>query len=568
MRFPRIFFPLPLLLSAVVLAPPALALDRPTGEAKVSRSAKKPAADTLTATLAGEYALQAGRLDEAVDWYLQAARSADGDAGLAERATRIGLLAKDNTRSAQALALWRQRAPASLGMRKAEAILALRNNDERTARKLLEAMMRDPSPEGWRDAVSAIGSGTRNPEVAAGLLRQLVDANALPNELQAWLTVGGLAQRLGEPELAERVVKDVIKRFPNEPRVGLLHASQLREAGKPEEARRALAALDERMLLMPELRILVAGEYNSLDDPKTAAAVLAKGPQTEDTWGLRAVLLDKAKDKPALEALYEELNRDSANPDSDRRLLLGQVAEFLERYDEALNWYASIPGGQDRMRARLHSAKLLHDIKRKDQAYADLRAMQSDAGIDDETRSNAYLLEAELRKEDQDDQGEFDAYARGLATYPDDSALLYSRALMWERRDDVPRAEADLRKILVAEPDNTSALNALGYTLADRTTRYAEALELIDRARVAEPDNGAIIDSHGWVLYRLGRKEEALVELRRAYTLSKDPEIAAHIAEVLWMSGKKDEARKYFDEARKLDPDNRALKRALEKTGA
>jgi tetratricopeptide (TPR) repeat protein len=568
MRFPRIFFPLPLLLSAVVLAPPALALDHPTGEAKASRSAKKPAADTLTATLAGEYALQAGRLEEAVDWYLQAARSADGDAGLAERATRIGLLAKDNARSEQALALWRQRAPASLGMRKAEAILALRNDDERAARKLLEAMMRDPDPDGWREAVRAIGSGTRNPTVAADLLRQLVDAGAVPNELQAWLTVGGLAQQLGEPELAERVVKDVIKRFPNEPRVGLLHANQLRQAGKPEEARKALAAIGERAMLMPELRMLVASEYNNLDDPKTAADVLANGPQTEDTWGLRAVLLDKAKDKPALQALYDELNRDSASPDSERRLLLGQVAEFLERYDEALNWYGSIPGGPDRMRARLHSAKLLHDIKRKDQAFADLRAMQSDAAIDDETRSNAYLLEAELRKEDQDDQGELDAYARGLAAYPDDSALLYSRALMWERRDDVPRAEADLRKILVAEPDNTSALNALGYTLADRTTRYAEALELIDRARVAEPDNGAIIDSHGWVLYRLNRKEEALVELRRAYTLSKDPEIAAHIAEVLWMSGKKDEARKYFDEARKLDPDNRALKRALEKTGA
>ncbi|WP_226470314.1 tetratricopeptide repeat protein [Luteimonas panaciterrae] len=568
MRFPRIFFPLPLLLSAVVLAPPALALDRPAGETKASRSAKTPAADTLTATLAGEYALQAGRLEEAVDWYLQAARSADGDAGLAERATRIGLLAKDNARSEQALALWRQRAPASLGMRKAEAILALRNDDVRTARKLLEAMMRDSDPDGWREAVRAIGSGTRNPTVAADLLRQLVDAGAVPNELQAWLTVGGLAQQLGEPALAERVVKDVIKRFPNEPRVGLLHANQLRQAGKPEEARQALAAIDERALLMPELRMLVASEYNNLDDPKTAADVLANGPQTEDTWGLRAVLLDKAKDKPALQALYDELNRDSASPDSERRLLLGQVAEFLERYDEALNWYGSIPGGQDRMRARLHSAKLLHDIKRKDQAFADLRAMQSDASIDDETRSNAYLLEAELRKEDQDDQGELDAYARGLAAYPDDSALLYSRALMWERRDDVPRAEADLRKILVAEPDNTSALNALGYTLADRTTRYAEALELIDRARVAEPDNGAIIDSHGWVLYRLGRKEEALVELRRAYTLSKDPEIAAHIAEVLWMSGKKDEARKYFDEARKLDPDNRALKRALEKTGA
>ena len=92
--------------------------------------------------------------------------------------------------------------------------------------------------------------------------------------------------------------------------------------------------------------------------------------------------------------------------------------------------------------------------------------------------------------------------------------------------------------------------------------------ELIDRARVADPDNPAIIDSHGWVLYRLGRNEEALAELRRAFSLQKDAEIGAHLGEVLWVTGKKDEARKYFDESRKLDPDNRSLKRALAKTGA
>jgi tetratricopeptide (TPR) repeat protein len=151
---------------------------------------------------------------------------------------------------------------------------------------------------------------------------------------------------------------------------------------------------------------------------------------------------------------------------------------------------------------------------------------------------------------------------------PDEPSLLYSRALMWERRDDIARAEADLRTILVTDPENVAALNALGYTLADRTTRYEEALELIDRARIAEPDNAAIIDSYGWVLYRLGRHEEALVELRRAYTMQKDAEIAAHVAEVLWVLGRRDEARRYFDEARKLDPDNRSLQRALANTGA
>ena len=118
------------------------------------------------------------------------------------------------------------------------------------------------------------------------------------------------------------------------------------------------------------------------------------------------------------------------------------------------------------------------------------------------------------------------------------------------------------------EPDNVAALNALGYTLADRTTRYREALELIDRARVADPGNAAIIDSHGWVLYRLGRHEEALVELRRAFVLNKDAEVAAHVAEVLWVLGRRDEARQWFDTARRIDPVHRALKRALEKTGA
>jgi Flp pilus assembly protein TadD len=227
-----------------------------------------------------------------------------------------------------------------------------------------------------------------------------------------------------------------------------------------------------------------------------------------------------------------------------------------------------VPGGEERWTARLRAANVLHELKRGPEALDALGKLQGDATADDDTRRDAYLLESELRRKDGDAAGELDAFARGLAAYPDDPALLYARALTWERRDDIARAEADFRRILVAEPDNVNALNALGYTLADRTTRYAEALQLIDRARTAEPDSAAIIDSYGWVLYRLGRTKEALPELRRAYSLQKDPEIASHLGEVLWVTGQKDEARRYFDEARKLDPENRSLQRALQKTGA
>jgi len=527
--------------------------------------------DTLTATLAGEFALQSGRLDEAARWYLDAARGAQGDAGLAERATRIALLADDQKLATAALALWRQRAPDALPMRTAEVTLALRDNDARTARRGLEALLAHQGTgdqAGWRYALVALGSGGKDPKLAAQLLSELIDEGAIPQDLQAWLAFGGLAQRLDQPDLAERVVAEVVKRFPREPRVALLRVSQLRTAGKIDEALAALAAVPPAALGDPDMRMAVAAEYDALGQPTRAAAMLASGKQDVQTWSLRASLLAKADDKTALTQLYQELQKASGTPDPQQRLLLGQVAEFLKRPEEALQWYRSVPGGDQRWQARLRMANVEHTLGHRDVAFAALHALQAEADADDDARRDAYLLEADLRHDDKDEAGEFETYARGLAAFADDDALLYARALAWERRDDIARAEADFRKILVAQPDNVATLNALGYTLADRTTRYAEALELIDRARVAEPDNPAIVDSYGWVLYRLGRIHDALPQLRRAYVLQKDPEIAAHLGEVLWVSGDKAEAKRYFDEARKLDPENRALQRALRKTGA
>lgn len=543
----------------------AAALAAAFAPALAAAPARVPAA-VLEPAIAGEFALQAGRLGEAVRWYLQAAEAAEGDAGLAERATRIALLAGDDARSAQALALWRQRAPGSPALHAAGLALALRQGDEARARTEFDALLADRT-EGWKHALAALDGG-RNPKLAATLVGNAVEHDALPPRLQAWLAFGGLAQRLEDPALASRIVAAVIQRFPDEPRVALLHASQLREAGKAAEARAVLAGLEAATRANEDLRLSVAAEYEALGDPRAAADVLARGRQDDRMYRLRASLLARAGDREALGALYDALQRDSSKPDPARRLLLGQVAEFLERHEDALRWYRSVPGGDERWEAQLRAASVLHALDRDADAYAALKALQADAAAEDDARRDAYLLEAELRNDDGDVDGEFDAYARGLAAFPDDSALLYARALAWERRDDIARAEADLRRILVAEPDNVATLNALGYTLADRTTRYAEALELIDRARVAEPDNPAIIDSYGWVLYRLGRVEEALVQLRRAFAMQKDPEIAAHLGEVSWATGDHEGARRWFEESRKLDPDNRALKRALEQTGA
>ena len=519
----------------------------------------------LEATLAGEYALQGGQLQEAATWYLRAARASPGDAALAERTARIALLAGEDATAAEALALWRERASPTPAMRAIETSLALRRGDEARATGLAVALA-SMGEDGWRHALNALGSGGKDLALAGRVHGALVDADAIPARLDPWLAFGGLAQRLDQAALSERIVDEVVARFPDEPRVALLRASQLREAGQPDAARTVLEGLEDAAMRDEDLRLALAAEYDALDDATAAARVLARGPQDEYTLRLRAALLAQAEDKDALVALYGELQEDSARPDPARRLLLGQIAEFLERPGEALRWYRSVPGGPARLQARLRIAAVLHGLDRSEEAFAALHALQADADAHQDARRDAYLLEAELHRDAGDPEAEIDAFARGLAAYPDDPELLYARALAWERRDDIARAEADFRQILVAQPDSVAALNALGYTLADRTDRHVEALELIDRARVAEPDNAAIIDSYGWVLYRLGRNEEALVELRRAFALQKDAEIASHIGEVLWVLGRRDEARDFFERARELDPESRALERALEHT--
>src|SRR5688500_62302 len=223
------------LLLAMALAGPAPAATQATDDA------------AMVPLIAGEFALQAGDLDEAARWYLQAARAAD-DAGLAERATRIALLADDDAGAAQALKLWKAEAGTTPAMLAAETTLALRRGDARAARRGLDALLGE-GEDGWRHALASLDSG-KAVELGARLLGDLVDDDALPRQLQPWLAFGGLAQRLGDEALAERIVAEVVRRFPGEPRVALLRASQLREAGKTGEARQVLAGMEDAARLV------------------------------------------------------------------------------------------------------------------------------------------------------------------------------------------------------------------------------------------------------------------------------------------------------------------------------
>ena len=187
--------------------------------ASVAAFAADPAeGDPLAPAMAGEYALQAGKLDEAARWYLDAARAARGDAVLAERATRIALLAKDDARAAAALKLWRASAERSPAMRNAEATLALRRKDERAAFRELQILMRGergqaPDKDGWRYALLALDAGSGDPKLTGRLLGRLIDS--IPDELNAWLAFGEFSQQLQRNDLSEQIVARVVAAAKN-----------------------------------------------------------------------------------------------------------------------------------------------------------------------------------------------------------------------------------------------------------------------------------------------------------------------------------------------------------------
>jgi Flp pilus assembly protein TadD len=212
---------------------------------------------------------------------------------------------------------------------------------------------------------------------------------------------------------------------------------------------------------------------------------------------------------------------------------------------------------------------LLDQLGRTEQSLDFLHQLQAQTAEDSDQLGNAYLLEAEVLARRQRPREAIAVYTRGLGPLPDDPRLLYARALLAVDQGDVAGAERDLRRVIELKPDDAEAMNALGYTLADSSrkgdAKLGEARDLVRRAIELKPNEPAIIDSLGWVHYRLGDLDAALTQLRRAYEKQPDADIAAHLGEVLWVKGDRDEARKVWGEGRKKDPKNKALLEAIQR---
>jgi Flp pilus assembly protein TadD len=241
---------------------------------------------------------------------------------------------------------------------------------------------------------------------------------------------------------------------------------------------------------------------------------------------------------------------------NNARLYLGQIAEDRKQWTEAIRWYEGVTGGAQYLSARMRLAKV--HVARNDMPSA-RRALQESVATDVPARAQLLIAEAQLLREDKRDDEAYGVLAEGLSLHPDQPELLYEAGLMAERVGKLDVLERNLRRLIEIKPDHAHAYNALGYSLADRNQRLDEAQRLIDKALELAPADPFILDSKGWVLFRRGDAAGALEVLNKAFSLRADPEIAAHLGEVLWTLGRRAEAEKTWSEAMKAHPGNETL---------
>jgi tetratricopeptide (TPR) repeat protein len=516
--------------------------------------------ETLVSLLSAELAGQRNRFDIALDNYVTQAINTQ-DPGVSERAFRIAEYLGADQAALDTSLIWARNDRDNLEAQRAAAIQLARAGRYDDSMVYMEKVLQGQGDTHFD--FLALSASETNPETRNALLtsfdRLLVK---YPNNGQLIFGKALLLQQNGDAEASLQLLEN------NPPKEGeiapiLLRARLLQGMNRGKEA---LPILEKSIKKYPEdkrLRLTYARmlvEQNRMEDAKVQFSSLVQQYPDDDElrFSLALVCLEaKAWDEAA--GYLEELIARGAHEDS-AHLNLGRIHEERNDPQSALAEYAQVGPGPDFLAAQLRQADILMSNGSAAEAskrLAEARDAQPEVAV------QLYLIEAEtLSNNNQVDRG-WQVLNQALKQYPDDLNLLYTRSMMAEKRGDLVQMEKDLRAILKREPDNAMALNALGYTLSDRTTRYAEAKELIEKAHSLNPEDPAVLDSLGWVNYRLGNLDEAERLLRQALERFPDHEVAAHLGEVLWAKGEQREARKVWSKALQDQPDSPILRSTL-----
>ena len=520
--------------------------------------------DLLYRILEAEIAGQRGQLEIAVSSYLDLARTTR-DPKIVERASRIAVFARNNKAAKEAATIWVELDPRNPDPHQVLALMAIREKNIDDALLHVQSILDYTYGEVDKKLLMIANLVRREAEndLIMDVMEKLIMTRAdSPKVLFAFARI---ATVLGNYDRAIELLDKTLKLDPENDNAVISYITIKRRQEKLDEAITWVESYlqnrsdDDFKLRLSYARLLT--DSKRYEESRRQYEILVKqAPNNVDILFALGLLYLQENRLNDAEGYFNRLSkRGSFN--NEANYYLGRIAEDREKLDQAAIWYQGVQKGQNSFDSQVRLALILAKQDRIDGARKHLNSIITQNDVE---RVILIQAEGEILAEENRLQEAMEVYNLAISDgYNQD--LLYSRAMLAEKMDRLDILESDLKQILTHDPDNAQALNALGYTLADRTNRYDEALKLINRALELSPNDYYILDSKGWILFRLGKLDEAIDYLKKALELRPDGEIAAHLGEVLWVKGNTKEAKKVWETALKATPGNLMLQNVIQR---
>jgi len=511
-----------------------------------------------------EIAGQRGEIGLSAALYTKAAE-VTRDPAIAQRATRAAYYARDDKRALFSATLWNELEPENIEARQVLAALLVRTGKTDAAAKHFEYVL-NHGKQSERERfllITSLLSKEKDKQAALAVMKKLIAKRKdNPNALYAYSQLSFL---VGDLDNAVKTIKQVIKLKPEWTEAHILQSNIFVRQGNKARAIEVLRQTLENQPDNTRLRMFYA--RNLVDAKQFAEAANQFALVTDDEklqhearYALGLLTLQMNKPHQAEEYFLQLLEDNKRVVES--QYYLAQSYELQNKLEKAITEYKKVRNNQYTFEADLRIALILAKQGHIKDARSRLQNMSPDS-LDKELR--VYLTEGEILNTAKQYQDAFDLYTEALQQLTDNNRLLYARALTAEKIGKVELAVNDLENIVKREPENAQALNALGYTLIDKTKQLERGLGFIKKAYKLEPDDPAIHDSMGWAYYRLGQYDEALKYLRRAFEKLKDAEVAAHLGEVLWVAGDREAAQEIWNTAKQQAPNDDLLLNVMQK---
>lgn len=518
--------------------------------------------EIMIAELAG----RRGYLDIANEGYNAAAKRTT-DPRVSERATKLAVFSRNWDQAEEAGIRWSKLDEGNPEVHQILSQVYLRKADPASAAIQLSALI-DNSDEEIESALQGIYSSLiREPDKATALSAMSQLRDRFPQEVAAHLGLSRLALAQGDRETALEAADEAVALDANDGEAMLVRAEVLMSLGRGVEGLEQLEAAVERNpddvnLHLGLARLLVdAGRYD--EAAVELDSIFEKAPDDAQAIFTIGLLGLESKRNVAAERYFKQLLT-LGEYESEAHYYIARIADSQQEYKKAISHYEQVLAGDSFVDAQIRAAELYGMTDQVELARERLQMLTRNNG-DPSMQPRFIRAEARILRESGDVEEAISVLTGGLEKFPENGDLLYTRALIAERHGDKAMFESDLRTLIANEPENAHALNALGYFFVDANVNLEEAEELLVKANALLPQDAAILDSVGWLYYRQGKIEEALEYLRQAYEQFQDAEIAAHLGEVLWVSGEQESAREVWDKAVAESPEDAKLKSVIER---